>query len=174
MREFDARLRAALRAIPDHPKPGIIFQDITPLLADPALFRTAVEALAQPFVGAGITRVAGIEARGFIFAAPLAVVLGAGFIPIRKSGKLPWDRHQETYALEYGIDALEVHRDAAGAGDRVLIVDDVLATGGTAAAAERLLARLGAVVAGHAFLLEIRGLDGVSRLSAPAHRLLSV
>lgn len=167
------RLKAALRSIPDHPKPGILFQDITPVLADAALLAASVRALADPFRASGVTHVVGIEARGFMFGAPVAVELGAGFIPLRKPGKLPWDRVQERYALEYGEDSLEAHRDACGPGDRVLIVDDVLATGGTARAAGRLVTGLGATLLGWTFVLEIGGLDGAARLEgAPAHVLL--
>ena len=158
------RLRAAIRDVPDFPKPGILFKDITPVLADAELFRLATDAMAEPWRGAGITHVAGIESRGFILGAPVAQRLGAGFIPVRKPGKLPYRRERIEYALEYGVDALEIHADACGAGSRVLIVDDVLATGGTAGAAARLLAQMGAPVAGFAFLIELAFLDGGSRL----------
>lgn len=157
-------LRARLRAIPDFPKPGILFQDITPILGDPLLFRQAVELMSAPFVDQRITAVAAVEARGFILGAPVALVLGCGFFPLRKPGKLPWDRVRQDYALEYGADALEAHRDAISAGGRVLIVDDVLATGGTAAAAGELVRQLGGVVAGWSFLLEILALGGRGRL----------
>lgn len=168
-------VRAALRAIPDHPKPGITFQDITPVLRDAGLFRATVASLAAPFAGKGITHVVGIEARGFMFGAPVAIELGAGFIPLRKPGKLPWESVRESYALEYGEDSLEAHQDACGPGDRVLIVDDVLATGGTAEAAGKLVRRLGAELAGWTFLLDIPILQGGARLAgAPRHTLLSV
>lgn len=170
-----ARVRSALRAIPDHPKPGIIFQDITPVLHDGPLFREAITALADPWRGQGITHVVGIEARGFMFGAPVALDLGAGFIPLRKPGKLPWHAVRESYALEYGEDSLEAHRDACGPGDRVVIVDDVLATGGTAAAAGKLVRSLGAELVGWSFLLDIPVLKGGNRLEgAPYHPLLSV
>lgn len=167
-----ARLRAALRAIPDHPKPGIIFQDITPILHDASLFRDAIVALAAPFAGQGITQVVGIEARGFMFGAPVAMHLGTGFIPLRKPGKLPWESVRESYALEYGEDSLEAHRDACGPGDRVLVVDDVLATGGTAAAAGKLVRRLGGTLAGWSFLLDIGALQGSARLEGASWRSL--
>ncbi len=159
-----ARVRGALRAIPDYPKPGILFQDITPVLHDATLFAEAVAAMAAPWRDAGVTRVVGIEARGFILGAPLAQSLGAGFVPLRKPGKLPWETVAERYALEYGEDALEAHRDACGAGDRILVVDDVLATGGTARAAGRLVAGLGAELVGWSFLLEIGPLGGRTKL----------
>lgn len=169
------RIRTALRAIPDHPKPGIIFQDITPVLGDGDLFRAVVAGLADPFRGNGVTHVVGIEARGFMFGAPVAVELGAGFIPLRKPGKLPWDRVRETYALEYGEDALEGHRDACGPRDRILVVDDVLATGGTAAAAGKLVRGLGAELVGWSFLLEIGVLGGGAKLEgSPSRSLVTV
>jgi adenine phosphoribosyltransferase len=159
------RVRRTLRAVPDHPKPGIIFQDITPVLHDGGLFAAAVDAMAAPFRDAGITHVVGIEARGFILGAPLATCIGAGFIPLRKPGKLPWESVAEKYALEYGEDSLEAHRDACKPGDRVLIADDVLATGGTAEAAGKLVRRLGAELVGWTFLLEIGVLNGSKRLA---------
>jgi adenine phosphoribosyltransferase len=157
-------LRRSLRPIPDHPKPGITFQDITPVLGDAELLRDVVAGMAEPFRGRGITHVLGIEARGFILGGAVAIRLGAGFVPARKSGKLPWESVRQAYDLEYGTDAIECHRDALPAGSRVLVVDDVLATGGTAAAAGRLAAGLGADVAGWSFLLEIGGLRGRARL----------
>ena len=164
------RLRQTLRAIPDYPKAGIVFQDITPVLQDGLLFRQVREALAEPFRSAAITHVVGIEARGFILAAPVAVSLGAGFIPLRKPGKLPWKTIRHEYALEYGTDSLEAHQDACPPGARVLIVDDVLATGGTAEAAGALVRRLGGEVVGWSFLLAIGGLQGEARLQgAPSH-----
>lgn len=149
-------LRAAIRDVPDFPKPGILFKDITPVLQDALLFRRTCEALAAPWRSAGITHVLAIESRGFIFGAPVALALGAAFVPLRKPGKLPHTTVRETYALEYGTDALEAHRDALGAGARVLVVDDLLATGGTAAAAARLAERLGGAVTG---LSVVIGLD---------------
>jgi adenine phosphoribosyltransferase len=163
-RELAGRVRRALRPIPDYPKPGILFQDITPVLADGMLLRAVVADMAGPFGNAGVTHVLGIEARGFILGGAVAAHLGVGFVPARKPGKLPWERVSETYDLEYGTDALEAHRDALGAGSRVLIVDDVLATGGTAQAAGKLAAGMGARVLGWSFLLEIGGLKGRDRL----------
>jgi len=169
------RVRRTLRAVPDHPKPGIIFQDITPVLHRADLLRDVVRGLADPFRSAGVTHVVGIEARGFIFGAPVAVELGAGFIPLRKPGKLPWDSVAEKYALEYGEDSLHAHRDACAAGDRVLVVDDVLATGGTADAAGRLVRSLGADLVGWSFLMEIAVLQGRSKLAgADVQAMLSV
>src|SRR5205814_1611196 len=128
-------LRAHVRDIPDYPKPGVLFKDITPLLAAPEVFAATVDALAAPYTGEHIDKVLGIEARGFVFAAPVAYQHQAGFVPVRKAGKLPWEIEREEYELEYGTDLLEIHRDAVQPGERVLIVDDVLATGGTASAA---------------------------------------
>jgi adenine phosphoribosyltransferase len=162
--------------IADHPKPGIQFQDITPVLADGPLFQEVVAAMAAPFAGAGVTHVLGLEARGFILGGAVAASLGAGFVPARKPGKLPWERVSEAYELEYGADALEAHRDVMGRTTKVLVVDDVLATGGTAAAAGRLAQGLGAVLAGWTFLLEIGPLEGRKRLggTAPGFALLTV
>ncbi len=169
------RIRRALRAIPDYPKPGILFQDITPVLNQGPLFREAVEAIAAPWRDQQLTHVVGIEARGFIFGAPVATSLGVGFIPLRKPGKLPWQTTEERYALEYGEDALHAHSDACGAGDRVVVIDDVLATGGTAAAAGRLVRTLGADLLGWGFLLEIAALSGREKLEgAPVQSVLSV
>ncbi|NUO62320.1 MAG: adenine phosphoribosyltransferase [Gemmatimonadaceae bacterium] len=168
-----ARLLAAIRDVPDFPKPGIVFKDITPVLADPALFGATIDALAAPFVGRGVTHVAAIESRGFLLGAPVARVLKAGLIPMRKAGKLPWTTQRESYDLEYGTDALEVHADAFSNAARVLIVDDVLATGGTAAAAARLTRRCGAHVEGFAFLMTLGFLEGRARLDmAPVESLL--
>ncbi|MEO8623369.1 MAG: adenine phosphoribosyltransferase [bacterium] len=158
------RIQATLRSVPDFPKPGILFKDITPVLADATLLQDVMAAMAAPRKTDGITHVAGIESRGFIFAAPIAVALGAGFIPIRKPGKLPWHTAGKEYALEYGTDRLEMHVDACPAPARVLLVDDVLATGGTAAAACELIEQVGGTVIGCSFLLSIPGLPGASRL----------
>jgi adenine phosphoribosyltransferase len=166
------RLTRTLREVPDFPKPGIVFKDITPVLADPALFADATAAMAAPYHGRGIMYVAGIESRGFILAAPIALALGAGFIPIRKPGKLPWRSVGKEYALEYGTDRLEVHVDACTNGSTVLLVDDVLATGGTAAAACALLEDVGARVVGCSFLLTIAALRGEDRLRRWAVRSL--
>lgn len=153
-------LRGHIREIPDFPAPGIRFRDITPLLADPAAFGEAVTAMAAPFRDAGVTHVAGIESRGFLFGAPIALALGAGLVPLRKVGKLPYRTERVDYALEYGSASLEAHVDACGAAGRVLIVDDVLATGGTAAAACQLVERLGSHVVGLTFLLSLDSLGG--------------
>ena len=138
--------REFIRDIPDFPKPGILFRDITPLLANATAFRAAIRSLAAPFRGRGIEVIVAAEARGFIFAAPLAVELGTGFVPIRKPGKLPFDTHAFHYELEYGTDTLEMHVDGVGAGERVLIVDDLLATGGTVDACCRILEQVGAEI----------------------------
>jgi adenine phosphoribosyltransferase len=157
-------LKRAIREVPDFPKPGIGFKDITPILLDPALFKGAVDLMAAPFADARISRVVSIESRGFIFGAPIALQLGAGLVPIRKPGKLPAATQRVAYALEYGTDALEMHHDAVGRGDRVLVVDDVLATGGTASAAAQLVAATGGAVAGFTFLIELDFLKGRQRL----------
>ena len=142
----------------------MVFKDITPLLADPGAFAAAVEALAEPFADRGIAKVVGIEARGFLIGAPVALRLGAGFVPVRKPGKLPGPTRAEEYELEYGTDLLEIHKDAVQPGERALIVDDVLATGGTAAATVRLVEKLGGVVVGLAFIIELGFLGGRSKL----------
>lgn len=162
-----------LRPIPNYPKPGIIFQDITPVLRDGRLLRTVVQAMADPFRDQEVTHVLGIEARGFILGGAVATNLGAGFVPARKPGKLPWERVAEAYDLEYGQDALECHRDGLPAPARVLIVDDVLATGGTAKAAGRLARALGAEVVGWTFLLEITGLGGQEKLTGAVSHVVA-
>ena len=154
-----------IRDVPDFPKPGILFKDITPLLLDPKAFRRAVELMTAPFRGDRISRVVSIESRGFLLGAPIALALEAGLVPMRKPGKLPAERGRVEYALEYGTDALEMHSDAVGAADRVLIVDDVLATGGTAAAAAQLVRKHGAGVVGCTFLIELDFLHGRGRLT---------
>jgi adenine phosphoribosyltransferase len=159
-----AVVRAHIRDIPDWPKPGVTFKDITPLLAAPDVFAAAVDAVAAPFENEPIDKVLGIEARGFVFAAPIAYRHGAGFVPVRKPGKLPWEIEREEYALEYGTDLLEIHRDAVHPGERVLIVDDVIATGGTAAATAALVERLGGKVLGFAFAIELAFLHGRNKL----------
>jgi adenine phosphoribosyltransferase len=153
-------IEALIRAIPDFPIPGILFRDITPLLKDKQGFRRAIDLFVERFKGQGIDLVVGMEARGYIFGAPVAYAIGAGFVPVRKPGKLPHQKLTEEYTLEYGTNSLEIHADAIGRGDRVLVVDDLLATGGTAAATRRLLERLGATVAAFAFLMELDGLHG--------------
>ncbi|HEX2023275.1 MAG TPA: adenine phosphoribosyltransferase [Acidimicrobiales bacterium] len=159
-----AWLKDHIRDIPDFPKPGIVFRDITPLLADPTAFRTTVEALADHWTGRRVDKVLGVEARGFILAAPVAYRLSAGFVPVRKAGKLPSRIESEEYELEYGTDLLEIHGDALEPGEQVLVVDDVMATGGTAAAATRLVEKLGATVVGLAFVIELDFLEGRRRL----------
>lgn len=152
------RLRGLVRDVPDFPQPGILFRDITPLLADAEAFRTAASALAAPYVG--ITTVVAIESRGFIFGGPVAFALGAGLVPVRKEGRLPGRTEHASYSLEYGANVVEIHEDAIVPGQRVLIVDDLLATGGTVRAAARLVERLGGTVAGVAVLAELSALEG--------------
>jgi len=170
--DLQQRLAASIRDIADFPRPGVAYKDITPLLGDAALLRAVVDALAAPLADAGVTKVLGVEARGFILATPVALALGAGFVPVRKVGKLPWHVESAEYTLEYGTDILEVHCDAVAAGERVVIVDDVLATGGTAAAAVRLAEALGAEVVGLSFLLELSFLGG--RAAVPRHAITSL
>lgn len=161
---FDPELlRGLIRDVPDFPSPGVVFKDITPLLADPTAFRMVVNALADLHGEGAVDRVCGIEARGFILAAPVAYRLGAGFVPIRKMGKLPGSTLAQSYSLEYGSETIEMHEDALSAGERVLIVDDVLATGGTAAAAAALVEGLGGEVVGIACVLELTALGGRAR-----------
>ena len=157
-------LKSFIRDVPDFPKKGILFKDITPMLQDPAAFRASVERLAERYEGEGIELVAGVESRGFLFAAALALRLGAGVIPVRKKGKLPYKTISESYALEYGTDSVEVHEDAVRKGQKVLLVDDLIATGGTAAAAARLLEKIGADLAGVCFLIELSFLEGRKKL----------
>lgn len=159
-----ARVAAAIRDVPDFPRPGINFKDITPVLLDAGLFRDATEAMAAPFAGDRISHVVAIESRGFILGAPVAQSLGAAFVPFRKPGKLPHIVERIEYELEYGVDALECHRDALGGGQRVLIVDDVLATGGTAAAAVQLVRKLGGELHGLSFLIELLFLNGRDKI----------
>ncbi|HEU4400483.1 MAG TPA: adenine phosphoribosyltransferase [Candidatus Polarisedimenticolia bacterium] len=157
-------LRRLIREVPDFPKKGIVFKDITPLLQNGAALRQALDSLAESFRGRGISKVIGIESRGYIFAPAIALSLEAGFVPVRKPGKLPWKTASEEYSLEYGKDRLEIHIDALQAGEKVLIVDDLLATGGTASATRKLAERLKAVVVGAGFLVELEFLAGRSRL----------
>ncbi len=166
-------LASLVRDIPDFPDPGIVFKDITPVLADAVALSTLISQLAQPFADRGITKVAGIEARGFTLAAPVATTLQAGFIPLRKPGKLPWETLKESYSLEYGADALEMHIDAVSPGEKVLVVDDVIATGGTAAAAVELLRRGGAEVMGVSVFIELGFLNGTAAIEGvPFHALI--
>lgn len=155
-----------VRDIADYPKPGVTFRDITPLLGDADGFARSIDELVERFRGVPVDRVLGMEARGFIVAAPVAHQLHAGFIPVRKAGKLPWAVVREEYRLEYGTDKLEIHRDAIHPGERILVIDDVLATGGTAEATCRLVEALGGTVVGLGFLLEIEGLGGRTRLGS--------
>lgn len=157
-------LKRTIRDVNNFPKPGIVFKDVTPLLLDVELFAQTVTAMAEPYRDARITRIVSIESRGFLFGAPIALELGAGLVPIRKPGKLPAATQRVEYALEYGTDALEMHHDAVQPGDRVLVVDDVLATGGTANAAAQLVGETGAAVAGFSFLIELEFLNGRQRL----------
>jgi adenine phosphoribosyltransferase len=159
-----AWLTQHIRDVADFPQPGVVFKDLTPLLGHADAFRFAIDAIADHFAGVAIDRVIGIEARGFILAAPVAYRVGAAFAPIRKAGKLPWAVAREEYALEYGTDKLEIHRDAIHPGERVLVVDDVLATGGTASASVKLVEGLGGVVVGLGFLIELGFLHGRRRL----------
>ena len=161
-----------LRDVPDFPSPGIVFKDLTPLLGDVDAFRYTVDAIADHAAGLTVDKVVGIEARGFIFAAAVAYRLGAGFVPVRKAGKMPWKTVTETYALEYGTDSLDIHEDAMAAGDTVYIVDDVLATGGTAAATCTLVERVGGRIAGLAFVVELGFLGGRAKLTD--HDILSL
>jgi adenine phosphoribosyltransferase len=170
--ELQRLLRTGIRDIPGYPKPGILFKDITPLLAEPGALQALVAAMSGGF--GRIDKVTGIEARGFILAAPVACYLGAGFVPVRKQGKLPGATYAQSYDLEYGTATIEVHTDAFAPGERVLIVDDVLATGGTALAAAALVHKAGAEVAGVSVLLELAALDGRARLSGlPVRTLLA-
>jgi adenine phosphoribosyltransferase len=162
-------LASRVRDVPDFPKPGVTFKDVTPLLLDHVSFSTAVDALVMHFGRGTVDKVVGIEARGFILAAPLAYHFGAGFVPVRKAGKLPGPTRSRSYELEYGSETLEIHEDAVSAGDRVVVVDDVLATGGTARATCELVEELGAQLVGLGFLIELGFLDGASQLEGRHH-----
>jgi adenine phosphoribosyltransferase len=157
-------MQELIRSIPDYPNPGVTFRDITPLLGDGPAFREAISQITERFSDSNIQRVIGVEARGFILGAPIAVALGAGFVPVRKAGKLPWAVVREEYDLEYGSDKLEIHRDAIHPGERILVVDDVLATGGTAAATCRLVSALGGDIVALAVLIELPFLEGRAKL----------
>jgi adenine phosphoribosyltransferase len=161
-----AWLRDFVRDIADYPQTGVTFRDITPLLGDGPTLRRAVDELADRFAGVEVDRVVGVEARGFIIAAPVAYRMGAGFVPVRKAGKLPWAVAREEYELEYGTDKLEIHRDAIHPDERILVIDDVLATGGTAAATARLVEVLGGSIVGLGFLIELSALGGRTRLGS--------
>lgn len=165
-------LRAAIRDVPDFPKPGIVFKDITPILGNGDLFQTSIRLLAETAQGSHIDKVVGIDARGFIFAAAVADRLKAGFVPIRKKGKLPWMTKEEAYSLEYGEASVEIHQDAVQPGEKILLVDDLLATGGTAAAAVRLLDQLEAEIVSVSFLIELAFLNGREKLGG--HKITSI
>ncbi len=165
-------LKQHIRDVADFPSPGIMFRDLTPLLDDVKAFRFTVDALADYFADRRVDAVVGVEARGFILAAPVAYRLGAGFVPVRKPGKLPWKTESAEYALEYGVDRLELHADAVTAADQVIVIDDVIATGGTAQAAVRLVERLGATVAGLGFAIELTYLAGREKLEG--HDVMSL
>src|SRR5271157_3010309 len=164
--QFEHDLKESIRAIPDYPKPGIIFRDITTLLGNPRAFRRTVDELVQPWAGSKIDKVAGIEARGFILGGAVAHQVSAGFIPIRKKGKLPHKRVSIAYSLEYGLDEMEMHEDAVSRGERIILVDDLIATGGTAEAAVKLLRKLGAEILGACFVIDLPDLGGRRRLEA--------
>lgn len=164
MNDATDSLRAAVRDVPDFPQPGIVFKDITPVLADGPLFRRAIDLMCEGLREAGVSKVMGIDARGFIFAGAVADRLGLGFIPVRKKGKLPWQTVGTGYDLEYGSNHIELHSDAVAPGERVWLIDDVLATGGTAAAAADLVRQLGGSLAGMTFFIELSFLDGRKRL----------
>ncbi len=157
-------IKGLIRDVPDFPEPGIVFKDITPVLADPIAFSTIIDLIVVHFGRGNVDKVVGIEARGFILAAPVAYHFGAGFVPVRKHGKLPWQTESEEYSLEYGTATLEIHQDAVQPGERVLVVDDVLATGGTAKAAASLVERIGGTVCGIACLIELEFLNGRDKL----------
>jgi adenine phosphoribosyltransferase len=166
-------LRTAVRDVPDFPKAGILFKDITPILSDPTLFRLAIDSFVDASRGLGITKVVGIDARGFLFGAPIAYTLGVGFVPVRKKGKLPYRCESAAYQLEYGEAVVEMHVDALHAGERVVLIDDLLATGGTAAAAVKLVEKVGAEVVEAQFLIELEFLHGRKNLGVtPARALL--
>ncbi len=167
-------LRSKIRDVPDFPEPGVVFKDITPLLQDCEALELACDLMARPFIGGGVDLVVGVESRGFIFGPPVAMRLGVGFAPARKQGKLPWRTRQQSYDLEYGHDVIELHEDAIQPGQRVLLVDDVIATGGTAAATARLVREMGGEVVGKSFLIELSFLNGRARLqSRDIHVVLS-
>jgi adenine phosphoribosyltransferase len=159
-------LKSTIRTIPDYPKPGIMFRDITTLLADARAFRRAIDELVQPYAGSKVSKVAGIEARGFILGGAVAHQMSAGFIPIRKKGKLPYETVSIAYSLEYGIDEMEMHRDAVVRGEKVVLVDDLIATGGTAEAACRLLTQMGAEIVAACFIVDLPDLGGARKIEA--------
>ncbi len=166
MPDISAELKASVRTIPDYPKPGILFRDITTLLGDARAFRRAIDELVQPWAGAKIDKIAGMEARGFILGGAVAHQLSAGFVPIRKKGKLPHTTVSIAYSLEYGLDEMEVHEDAVHPGERVILVDDLIATGGTAEGAVKLLRKIGAEVVACCFVIDLPDLGGAAKLRA--------
>jgi adenine phosphoribosyltransferase len=167
-------LKSFIRDIPDFPKAGVIFRDITPLMADAEAFKFAIQEMVKPFKGAEFHKVAAIESRGFFFGPPIAIELGCGFVPVRKEGKLPWETDREKYSLEYGEASIEIHKDAFRKGERVLLLDDVLATGGTISAAANLIEKQGAIIEGIVFLLELDFLQGRKSINrnCPVHSLM--
>ncbi|HRE59923.1 MAG TPA: adenine phosphoribosyltransferase [Micropepsaceae bacterium] len=167
-------IKDAIRTIPDFPKKGIMFRDVTTLMGDPRALRTTIDLMVQPFAGVRIDKVAGIEARGFILGGAVAHQLSVGFVPVRKKGKLPWKTLSETYDLEYGTDTIEIHEDAVGKGETILLVDDLIATGGTAAAAVRLIERAGATVAGCSFIVDLPELGGRKKLQKMGKSVLTL
>ena len=176
MSELVETLKAAIRTIPDYPKPGVLFRDITTLLGQPRAFRRAVDELVHPYAGDGIAKIAGIEARGFILGGAMAHQLSAGFVPIRKKGKLPHETVRIAYSLEYGVDEMEMHKDAITSGEQVLLVDDMIATGGTAEGAVKLLKQMGADVVAACFVIDLPDLGGrkkIEDLGVPVRTLIS-
>jgi adenine phosphoribosyltransferase len=167
-------IKSVIRTIPDYPKPGIMFRDVTTLLGNARAFRTTVDLLVQPYAGMQIDKVAGIEARGFILAGAVAHQLSVGFVPVRKKGKLPWKTIGQTYDLEYGTDTVEIHEDAVAKGDSVLLVDDLIATGGTAEAAIKLIEKAGGTVVGCSFIIDLPELKGRRRLEKMGKKVLSL
>ncbi len=159
-------LKSLIRTIPDYPKTGIMFRDVTTLLGNAAGFRAAIQQMTAPFAGAGVQAVAGIEARGFILGGAIADKLGCGFVPLRKKGKLPWKTIGQEYTLEYGVDIIEMHQDAIHPGERILVVDDLIATGGTAEAAVKLVRRSGVQIVGATFIIDLPELGGMSKLAS--------
>ncbi len=166
------RLKSSIRDVPDFPKAGILFKDITPILSDPDLLKISIELLTATIKNKKIDKVVGIDARGFIFAAPVAIALKAGFVPVRKAGKLPWKTYSESYSLEYGENTIEIHQDAISPGDKIVLIDDLLATGGTAAAAVKLIRRLGAELVQLSFLIELDDLGGREKIDAPVTSII--
>jgi len=165
-------LKSAVRNIPDFPIPGILFKDISPILSDPALLQRSIDLFVEIVSGQQIDKIVGIDARGFIFGAPVALALKAGFIPVRKKGKLPYKIFEESYSLEYGENVLQIHQDAIQPGEKVLIIDDLLATGGTASATVKLVKKLGGEVINVAFLIELNALDGRANIDAPVSSII--